>query len=226
MIGPLPTLAYPIRGIGSPGRVSAGDRLPANGENLDVVAKCENGTDAGGLHNHPRATREGCPLNWTDALPTLDDLRPMFPEAQPAAQARAGFHVRRAGLGVFAVVYMREPGADTRYAAFRRWKDDPTGQEQGGFLDTAAAAIVGTIREWCPVLPSDWIVTTPPAGATQGSTYPAGILAREVATRLDLDFLTTLQRTGGEEIPPSGRIATAGTLQRHRRAAGRCPAGR
>jgi len=134
-------------------------------------------------------------VNWTDTLPTLDDLRPIFPEAQPAAQARAGFHVRRAGLGVFAVVYTREPGADARYAAFRRWKADPTGQAQAGFLDTAAAAIVALIRAWSPVLPSDWTVTTPPAGASQGGTYPAGILAREVATRLDLDFLTCLERS-------------------------------
>jgi len=137
-------------------------------------------------------------VSWTDTLPTLDDLRPIFPEAEPAAQARAGFHVRRAGLGVFSACYLREPAVDPRYAAFRRWKDDPTGQAQVGFLDTAAAAIVGTIRQWCPVLPSDWTVTTPPAGAPQGGTYPAGILAREVATRLDLDFLTTLQRTGAK----------------------------
>ena len=65
---------------------------------------------------------------------------------------------------------------------------------QGDFLDTAAAAIVALIRAWSPVLPSDWTVTTPPAGASQGRPYPAGILAREVATRLDLDFSTCLER--------------------------------
>ncbi len=114
------------------------------------------------------------------------------PEPGESTAARQGFHVRRAGLGVFAAVYIREPGADARYLTFRAWKADPTGQAD--FLDSAAGAIVALIRCWSPVLPSDWTVTTPPAGASEGGTYPAGILAREVATRLDLDFQTTLHR--------------------------------
>ena len=132
-------------------------------------------------------------MNWTDALPTLADLPSMFPGEAPPP--RIGYHVARGGFGTWAAAYIRNPAADPRYTAFRRWKADPAGQEQAGFLDTAAAAIVALIRAWSPVLPRDWIITAPPAGASQGSTYPAGILAREVATRLDLDFLTCLERS-------------------------------
>ena len=53
---------------------------------------------------------------------------------------------------------------------------------------------MAVIRAWSPVIPSDWTVTAPPQGASEGGIYPAGMLAREVATRLDLDFQTTLQR--------------------------------
>jgi hypothetical protein len=129
---------------------------------------------------------------WIDSLPTIPDLPAIFPGEQGPAP-RIGYHVARAGFGTWAAAYIRTPAADGRYQGFRRWKADPTGQ--AGFLDTAAAAIVAIIRAWSPVLPSDWTVTTPPAGASEGGPYPAGVLGREVATRLGLDFVTCLART-------------------------------
>ena len=123
----------------------------------------------------------------------MTDLPALFPaEPGEAAAPRTGYHVGRAGFGTWAAVYTRTPAADARYLAFQAWKQDPDGQ--GDFLDSAAAAIVAVIRAWSPVIPSDWTVTAPPQGASEGGIYPAGMLAREVATRLDLDFQTTLQR--------------------------------
>ncbi len=136
-------------------------------------------------------------MPWTDELPTLTDLPSLFPvQAGQTETARTGFHVRRAGLGVFSAVYLREAAADPRYQTFRAWKTDPA--SQAGFLDTATTAIVGLIRAWSPVIPADWTVTAPPAGASQAIPYPAGMLAKDVATRLDLDFLTMLQRTAAK----------------------------
>jgi hypothetical protein len=135
-------------------------------------------------------------MDWMTTLQPMPELRPMFePEAGESPAPRNGFHVRRAGLGVFAAVYLRDGQADTRYADFRRWKDDPTGQATT--LDSMAGAIVILIREWCPAVPSDWLVTAPPQGASEGQVYAAGVLGREVAARLNLDFQTTLRRTGG-----------------------------
>jgi len=135
-------------------------------------------------------------MNWTDELPTMSNLPSLFPAEQSGAAApRVGYHVARAGFGTWAAVYVRTPGTDARYGTFRAWKQDPNGQAD--FLDSAAGAIVAIIRAWAPVLPSDWTVTTPPAGASEGGIYPAGILGREVATRLDLDFQTCMRRTGG-----------------------------
>jgi len=131
-------------------------------------------------------------MNWTDNLPTMSDLPALFePTEAELPAARIGYHVGRAGFGTWAAAYLRNPATDPRYLAFRAWKAHPG---QGDFLDQAAKAIVAIIRAWSAVLPSDWTVTTPPTGASEGSTYPAGILAREVATRLDLDFVTCLER--------------------------------
>ncbi len=136
-------------------------------------------------------------MNWTETLPTMPDFPPLF-DAPPAVEMpRLGYHVARAGWGTWAAAYLRDPQTDPRYLDFRRWKQDPNGRAD--FLDKAAGAIVALIRAWSPLLPSGWIVTTPPAGATEGRTYPAGVLGREVAARLDLDFLTTLQRGGAKQ---------------------------
>jgi hypothetical protein len=132
-------------------------------------------------------------MNWTDSLPILPTFPAMFAAEPGAEPAKPRYHVQRAGVGVWTTAYLRHPCRDPRYATFCRWKADPAGQ--GAFLDTAAAALVDLIKAWCPVLPSDWIVTAPPAGASEGGMYPAGTLAREVAARLALDFQTTLRRT-------------------------------
>ena len=131
---------------------------------------------------------------WMDSLGTMPELRPMFPADPGDKPARAGFHVRRAGFGVWAVAYCRGGRLDEQYAAFKAWKADPSGQEQAGFLDSASGQLVSLIRAWSPVIPQGWVVTAPPAGASEGGPYPAGILGREVATRLGLDFQTCLAR--------------------------------
>lgn len=131
-------------------------------------------------------------MDWMTTLQPMPELRPMFPVDPGDKSARAGFHVRRAGFGVWAVAYCRGGRLDEQYAAFKAWKTDPSGQATT--LDSMAAAIVILIREWCPAVPTDWIVTAPPAGVSEGGPYPAGILGREVATRLGLDFQTCLER--------------------------------
>ena len=79
-----------------------------------------------------------------------------------------------------------------------------------GFLDSTAGQLVSLIRAWSPVIPQGWVVTAPPAGASEGGPYPAGILGREVATRLGLDFQTCLARAkakhGTTRPSPAARI--------------------
>ncbi len=130
--------------------------------------------------------------SWTDELRVLD-APSLFPaEAEAPSSDRLGFHLRRGGLGVFSAVYIRDPGVDPRYVEFRRWKNDPLGET--AFLDSAVGQLVNLIRAWSPVLPSFWTVTCPPAGASEGKPYPGGILAKAVAERVDLDFVTCLER--------------------------------
>ncbi len=151
---------------------------------------------AGGFRDNPTRRKTRLDVNWTDNLPTLADLPAMFePAAGETPPPRIGYHVTRAGLGTWAAVYLRTPAADPRYLSFRAWKENPTAQ--AGFLNTAADQLVSLIRAWCAAMPRDWVFTVPPQGASEGGTYAAGVLGREVAGRLGLDFQTCLRRTGG-----------------------------
>ena len=138
-------------------------------------------------------------MTWIDELRTIDDLPALFPAEPGEADRRPPFAMASTFGGV---VWASSPPSTSasrpsiRATSVSAWKDDPLGQCQ--FLDGMADAILGVIRAWGPVLPADWLVTCPPQGASEGGLYPAGILGREVATRLDLDYQTCLQRTAGK----------------------------
>ena len=96
---------------------------------MDMVAKMKNASccrrAAGPLHP---AEHKGSPMDWMTTLQPMPELRPMFPVDPGDKSARAGFHVRRAGFGVWAVAYCRGGRLDEQYAAFKAWKADPSGQ--------------------------------------------------------------------------------------------------
>lgn len=77
---------------------------------------------------------------------------------------------------------------------FYNWKRDPVPAQ----TDAMASELAALVTAWFPVRGADWIVTTPPQGASRYKTvngvYPAGCLGRAVATNLRLDFVTTLAR--------------------------------
>lgn len=77
---------------------------------------------------------------------------------------------------------------------FYAWKRDPDPAR----TEAMAGELAALISAWFPVRGPDWVVTVPPQGAsrhkTVGGVYPAGYLARSVATSLGLDFVTTLAR--------------------------------
>ena len=134
-------------------------------------------------------------MTWTDDLPTMTELPALFEPTQAELPAqRIGYHVARAGFGTWAAAYLRNPAADARYHAFKTWKADPTGQAD--FLDTAAAAIVAIIRRMVPGSPFGLDGHDATGRRERRRTLPRRHPGREVATRLDLDCHTYLQRKG------------------------------
>jgi len=104
-----------------------------------------------------------------------------------------GYSQRNVGLGVWSVHSKRHFSLDEFY----RWKGNPLLYPH--VTDTLSSEIVALILAWSPVLLPDWVITTPPQGAsiehTQDGMYPAGILAQSCAVALGLDNVTTLKRT-------------------------------
>ena len=152
-------------------------------------------------------------MNWTDELPTMSQPAQPISRLNRAEQQRQriGYHVARAGFGTWAADYRQDPGGRRPLSHLPRMEADPNGQAD--FLDTAAAAIVAIIRAWSPVLPSDWTVTTPPAGASEGGTYPAGILGAKwppawTWTSHDLHAARAGRRNGTTPRNRSGRSPT------------------
>jgi hypothetical protein len=111
-------------------------------------------------------------------------------EAPPSPRAS---HYRHAGLGVWCA----RRGLADDLDAFHAWKAAPSQNER--FCRDMATSIVMVIRQWQASIPSSWIVTTPPPGASEGTEYPAGFLGRAVAGLLNLDYMTTLQRGDGKK---------------------------
>lgn len=65
----------------------------------------------------------------------------------------------------------------------------------GDLAEQMTAELVALLRAWQPLLPGGWVLTTPPQGASAPGPYGAAIIARRVATDLDLDLVTLLERT-------------------------------
>lgn len=105
---------------------------------------------------------------------------------------RVGYHIGRDRLGVWAV----HPRRTLDRAWFTTWKADPDHSHTADL----AAELADLILRWSPVLPREWVVTTPPQGAskyqTAGGRYPAGLLAEEVGVRLGLPVQSLLARVG------------------------------
>jgi len=77
---------------------------------------------------------------------------------------------------------------------FYAWKKD----SMPDVTAVMAAELSALISNWFPVRGGDWVVTTPPQGAskhkTTGGVYPAGMLGAATAALLGLDYVTTLIR--------------------------------
>ena len=77
---------------------------------------------------------------------------------------------------------------------FYAWKKDPAAD----VTTVMAKELAALIENWFPVRGVDWVVTTPPQGAskhkTAGGVYPAGMLGAATAALLGLDYVTTLTR--------------------------------
>jgi hypothetical protein len=114
------------------------------------------------------------------------------PAGEPApAMTKTGYHVRLADrLGVWACRLV----CDDVRRAFYAWKDDPDPAD----TERMAGELVDVIRWWQPVLPVDWMISTPPQGASAhkgDGHYCAGLLAAAVGRRLGRETMTLLQRT-------------------------------
>lgn len=114
------------------------------------------------------------------------DLIPNFcAESEPIARRKATSQ-KRAGLGVW---------ASTRSVFDRsemvKEKEMGIGLVNDGF----AYDIAELIKEWAPYLDSSIIVTSPPQGASAPGRYYAEDLAIRVAEKLDLTYVTLIERT-------------------------------
>jgi hypothetical protein len=133
---------------------------------------------------------------WIDAMVSRYEVEaadePEPEQKRPPRPARPA-HYRHAGLGVWCCRRgLTGPDAE----AFQAWKQAPSRRE--AFCTAAAASIADLIRQWQQTIPAEWVVTTPPPGASAGKEYPAGFLGRAVAAELGVEYQTTLQRSGAK----------------------------
>jgi hypothetical protein len=108
-------------------------------------------------------------------------------DAEP--QETIGKHYKHAGLGVF--VAKRSCGVEYQRVVVWKATQDPIETER------LADAISDVIKEWCPVFRQTWTVTNPPRGCSSGDKpHAAGLLAKQVANVLGLDYAEMLERVG------------------------------
>lgn len=121
-------------------------------------------------------------------------LRPLRPNNEPKAiwPYYAPLHVPRVRRGVFACVLQRDL-SKAAWDKFQIWKDAPSAHPD--VTEHFASQLVELIRSVFPVIPGDWLITTPPPGksAYTGREYPAGFLAKAIANKLDREFLTVFE---------------------------------
>ena len=177
--------AYPIRGIGSPGRPFG--RRPSPGQRLKIVHVCQNekrgSLPEGRQPPTPRRERDRTMTTWMDSLGTMPSCgrcssrEPRridgHPQWLPRPQGRAGAFA--------AVAICRDGQANTRDAQFKAWKADPSGQATT--LDSMAGAIVILIRDMVPGSPDRLARHRPTAGSERrpglrrgcpGAKWPPG----------------------------------------------------
>ena len=115
----------------------------------------------------------------------------MVSSKQSEKLTRMGFHIR---LSHRIGVWVCHPVVGKNLIEFYRWKADALPAE----TERKAADISNLIRLWQPVIPIEWIITTPPQGASLyrgDGHYCAGMLATAVGALLGLEVLTLLTRT-------------------------------
>jgi hypothetical protein len=100
--------------------------------------------------------------------------------------AKDAVHQKSARLGVWACV--RNPEARLELA---RWRKTLSQQR----TDHYAKQLAELVLKWSPVIPSDWLLTCPPAGVSPPDRYPARYLAQAIADRLSIRFQECISRT-------------------------------
>ena len=116
-----------------------------------------------------------------------------FTEEEEVLQpAHFGLRSSRRDMGFTALSVYSIRSMDS--TPFYAWKKDPTPDVTA----VMAKELASLVENWFPVRGSDWIVTTPPQGAskykTRDGVYPAGMLGAATAALLNLDYVTTLVR--------------------------------
>lgn len=126
-------------------------------------------------------------------LPRPTDT-PRPPRAWHASStpATVACHHRTVGDRIGIMVARNAPAAVRRELATWKTHGCPAADP---LPERMAADLVALLRAWCPCPPSGWVVTTPPQGASAPGPYGAGMVACAVAAALDLDCVTTLERT-------------------------------
>ena len=116
-----------------------------------------------------------------------------FTEQEDVPQsAHFGLRSSRRGMGFTALGVYSIRSMDS--TPFYAWKKDPTPDVTA----VMAKELASLVENWFPVRGGDWVVTTPPQGASKHKTrdgvYPAGMLGAASAVILGLDYVTTLSR--------------------------------
>ena len=85
---------------------------------------------------------------------------------------------------------------DIDLVGFYQWKLDPLNDRK--WVVAITGDLVDLIRTWQPVILPDWVITTPPQGASlfksKDGIYPAGIIGKSISCELGIDYLTVFER--------------------------------
>ena len=98
-------------------------------------------------------------------------------------------------IGCYTACKWRQGKSDD-YKKFLEWKKNPSTYPDR--TQEMARHVTDLVEQWARGW-KDFIITVPPQGASKGREYPAGFLGKEVASILDVDFVTIFNESTEEK---------------------------
>jgi len=120
-------------------------------------------------------------------------------------------HIDQVALGSYAACSWKRPKSDD-YARFLEWKNAPSAYPER--TQEMAQTLSDLIEEWS----RGWrgfVITVPPSGASkcEGKEYAAGFLGKQVATNLNVDFVSVFGHENWQTQKGATHYPTTSALQ-------------